>query len=218
MKDGWMKTETGLGQISCTEASMHQLTLPKILLTILTSKRIIYQMLLHVYLYDYGAVIPTQTSNDNNANISHKIVTYALEHGKGRVIMIGIYGQRLLHNVAFLRFFDSIIFPHAVGSQYLARNATLPFNYFLKSGNLSDAEVEMGHYLILNFNRTKNASDMLFLSIPKSLFSDSQIQNLNNQSISVDGNKIQYNYFLGLSDLGITIPILPNSKQVKIKL
>ena len=45
----WLdETETGLGQISCTEASMHQLTLPKILLTILTSKTILSNASAHV--------------------------------------------------------------------------------------------------------------------------------------------------------------------------
>jgi hypothetical protein len=169
-------------------------------------------------LYDYGALIPSQTSSDNNPNIPHKIVTYSLQYGKGRVIMLGIYGQHLLHNSAFLKFFDNIIFPQAVGSYYMPSSTTIPINYYLKSGHLSSAEVQAGRYLALNLVRTKNIADTLFLTIPKKLISYSETQNLNNLSVTLEGKIVQYDAFIGANDVGITIPISSDSKGVRIRL
>ena len=55
-------------------------------------------------LINYGAVIPKQ-----NPFLGVTVATYELDFGKGKVIMIGLYGQKLVDNDAFLRFLDSLI-------------------------------------------------------------------------------------------------------------
>jgi len=38
-----------------------------------------------------------------------KVATYSLDYGRGKVIMLGLYGQKLTNNQSFLRFFDNLI-------------------------------------------------------------------------------------------------------------
>ena len=53
-------------------------------------------------LINYGAVIPKQ-----NPFQGVTIATYELDYLKGKVIMISLYGQKLVDNETFLRFLDS---------------------------------------------------------------------------------------------------------------
>ena len=55
-------------------------------------------------LINYGAVIPKQ----NPFQIA-TVATYELDFLKGKVIMIGLYGQKLVDNETFLRFLDSLV-------------------------------------------------------------------------------------------------------------
>ena len=45
---------------------------------------------------------------------SLNVATYSLDYGKGKVIMLGLYGQNLANNESFLRFFDNLITEHAL--------------------------------------------------------------------------------------------------------
>ena len=53
---------------------------------------------------DYGAVVPR-----NNPFFGSTVATYQLDFGKGKVVMMGLYGQNLVSNEAFLKFVDSLI-------------------------------------------------------------------------------------------------------------
>jgi hypothetical protein len=55
-------------------------------------------------LINYGAVIPKQNSFEGAI-----IATYVHDYVKGKVIMIGLYGQKLIDNEGFLRYFDNLI-------------------------------------------------------------------------------------------------------------
>ena len=55
-------------------------------------------------LINYGAMIQR-----NNPFYGSTVATYELDFAKGKVIMIGLYGQNLVHNQAFLKFLDSLI-------------------------------------------------------------------------------------------------------------
>jgi hypothetical protein len=55
-------------------------------------------------LIDYSAMIPR-----NNPFYGSIVATYELDFAKGKVVMIGLYGQNLIHNQAFLKFLDSLI-------------------------------------------------------------------------------------------------------------
>jgi hypothetical protein len=55
-------------------------------------------------LINYGAVIPKE-----NSLLGATIATYEHDFVKGKVILIGLYGQKLIDNDAFLKFIDSLI-------------------------------------------------------------------------------------------------------------
>jgi hypothetical protein len=55
-------------------------------------------------LINYGAGIPMQNSFQGVT-----VATYELDFIKGKVIMIGLYGQKLVDNQTFLRFLDSLV-------------------------------------------------------------------------------------------------------------
>jgi hypothetical protein len=55
-------------------------------------------------LINYGAVIP----KDNQLQ-GATVATYELNYLKGKVIMMGLYGQQLANNGTFLRFIDSLL-------------------------------------------------------------------------------------------------------------
>ncbi|MFL6380227.1 MAG: hypothetical protein ACJ72S_02915, partial [Nitrososphaeraceae archaeon] len=55
-------------------------------------------------LIDYGAMIPR-----NNPFFGSTVATYELDFGKGKAVMIGLYGQNLIHNQTFLKFLDSLV-------------------------------------------------------------------------------------------------------------
>ena len=59
-------------------------------------------------LFDYAAQIPQELLEDNPQAVGSKIATYELGYGKGKVLVMGIYAQRLNGNEKFLQFFDHI--------------------------------------------------------------------------------------------------------------
>jgi hypothetical protein len=63
-------------------------------------------------LMDYGFTVGPNYSSDPNDRF-HKVATYEMTYGKGKVIMLGIYSTNLQDNAAFLDFFDRTILPHA---------------------------------------------------------------------------------------------------------
>jgi len=73
-------------------------------------------------IFDYGIKIPTdfveiysknkRVHPDLQQDIpihDVKVATYSLDYGKGKVIMLGLYGQKLAHNQPFMQFFDNLI-------------------------------------------------------------------------------------------------------------
>jgi hypothetical protein len=54
-----------------------------------------------------------KTDAENNEN--KRIATYELQYGKGKVLMMGIFGQHLVNNTSFLNFFDNIMLTKAIG-------------------------------------------------------------------------------------------------------
>jgi hypothetical protein len=55
-------------------------------------------------LIDYDVVVPK-----NSANAGFHVASYELSYGKGRVIMTGLFGQKLISNNSFLKMLDSWI-------------------------------------------------------------------------------------------------------------
>jgi glucose/arabinose dehydrogenase len=64
---------------------------------------------------DYGATFPEEyyLSHDSKHRDA-TIATYYINYNKGKVIMVGLYGQQIANNKAFLEFFDNVIMHHAL--------------------------------------------------------------------------------------------------------
>jgi hypothetical protein len=65
---------------------------------------------------DYGIKFPkdylaTNVFPPGKENGKITVATYSLQYGKGKVIMTGLFGQKLARNELFLNFFDNIIKP-----------------------------------------------------------------------------------------------------------
>ena len=64
---------------------------------------------------DYGARFPEEYfSSHDSKHRDAVIATYYMNYQKGKVIMIGLYGQHMVNNKAFLEFFDSTVMDHAL--------------------------------------------------------------------------------------------------------
>jgi hypothetical protein len=167
-------------------------------------------------LYDYGATIPPDTLRDNSADSHLQIATYSLQDGKGKVIYLGIYSHRLFNNEVFLKFFDNLIFPQAVGQPYFSNNITLPTYYYLSTGNLSKIELKEPGHLTVDLIRNKNVNDRLILTLPRQLISANGTKSFENLSVLVDDKKIKHDMFVGSNDVGITVPLFPQAQKVDI--
>jgi hypothetical protein len=145
-----------------------------------------------------------------------QIASYSLEYGKGKVIMLGIYGQHLLTNPAFARFLGDLIFPQAAGSMFTLNGTNMTIFYHLSSGNMSGINIA-GSNLTLNFERRLNMSDDLFLSIPVQFIQPNKMRGLENMTVLVDGENANYSIFVGHKEVGLRIHLTPESKVVEIK-
>ncbi len=170
-------------------------------------------------LYNYGAKIPAQTLRDNNAVNPLQIATYTLDYGKGKVVMIGLYGQRLLSEESFLKFIDDMVIPQAVGkSYYLDNNSTLPIYYYLPTGNVSKIENAKPGQVTLEMERSADTADKIILTIPKQIISENTTNNLANLTVLADGKESVYDLFVGDNDIGVTIHLQPQTKKIEITL
>ena len=167
-------------------------------------------------IYDYGAKIPPETLRDNYADSPLQIATYSLQDGKGKVIMMGLYSQRLLSNDAFLKFFDNLVFPQAVGLDFLAAESTLPIHYYLPSGNISKVELGDDGHITMTLERTKTSNDKFIISLPKQLLSPNGTKEFQNLTVLVDNKEVKHDSFIGPNEVGLTIPILRESEKVEI--
>jgi len=134
----------------------------------------------------------------------------------GKVIYLGIYSHRLFNNDAFLKFFDNLVFPQAVGQPYFSNNITLPTYYYLSTGNLSKIELKEPEHLTVDLIRNKNVNDRLILTLPRQLISVYGTKSFENLSVLVDDKKIKHDMFVGNNDVGITVPLFPQAQKVDI--
>jgi hypothetical protein len=167
-------------------------------------------------LYDYGAQIPTETLRDNFASKPLHIASYTLQHGKGKVLVLGLFGQRLLNNGPFLDFFDNLIFSQAVGTPYFLKNITNPLYYYSETGNMSKVELNGPGHLTFQLDRNSNASDVLFLSVPKELLSINGTNDLSTLSVLINDKEAGYGKFVGLDDIGFTIPLSRQADKIDL--
>ncbi|HEY7111018.1 MAG TPA: N,N-dimethylformamidase beta subunit family domain-containing protein [Nitrososphaeraceae archaeon] len=169
-------------------------------------------------LYDYGAKIPPQTLRDNHAEKPLQIATYTLPSGKGKVVMIGLYGQRLLDNAAFLKFMDNIIIPQSIGNSYSLNDTARPIYYYLPGGNVSKIAMSKPGQLSIELTNLAASDDKLILTIPKIYLSTNATDSFEELTVLADGNEVAQDVFVADNEIGITIPLQSQTKKIELTL
>jgi hypothetical protein len=167
-------------------------------------------------LYDYGAIIPPEVLRANKLSKTPHIASYSLQHGHGKVLMIGLYGQHLLKNPTFLQFFDNIVLPQAIGQTILADNNMTIYSY-MSSGKISKLEIKENRHLVVSLERAKNSVDKLYITIPKEMISLNDTRDHKRISVLIDGKEILEDLFVGANEVGMMIPLSPGTGRVEIQ-
>lgn len=151
-----------------------------------------------------------------------QIATYELSHGKGKVLMLGIYGQNLANNTQFLDFLDRIILTRAAGTPYTLSVAnddgsTYNFTVFWKmnSGKVQEISLDRDQKkLDIQVDRDSSNDDLLTVVLPKSLIDTDGESRF---SILVD-NATTSSYLQVEDDVerAIVIPISGSSDEIEI--
>ncbi|MGA7977288.1 MAG: N,N-dimethylformamidase beta subunit family domain-containing protein, partial [Nitrososphaeraceae archaeon] len=166
-------------------------------------------------LLDYGA---QHVYRDDKARTPVKVATYELDYGKGKVIMIGLYGQNLVGNQEFLRFFDHIVLPHSFGHIYKFTENGNEFgiNWWINTGNVTKVERDrQSNALVITLGRSEQKADNLVITLPRKLTGagDPSIYNF---TITVDGKKVPYNRTSDDIENGLAIPLTGAATNVQI--
>ena len=170
-------------------------------------------------LYDYDAQIPESVLNDNNAVTYPKIATYELNFGKGKVIMMGLYTQRLAGNEAFMDFFDRIILPRALGQPFKygtdGQNESVAY-WWMNTGKLSDITVaNQSNTVTLNLERSEQREDTLFTILPSEMTGGGNPK-LREFNVTVNDKAVDYSQTPDDIENGFEIPLSANATKVQI--
>ena len=170
-------------------------------------------------LYDYAAQIPQELLEDNPQAVGSKIATYELSYGKGKVLLMGIYAQNLNSNEKFLKFFDHIVLPRALGQSYKydgpAGNESVSY-WWMNTGKVSKIERDgQSNGLILTLERSDQKEDKLTFTLPQSLVGGGDPR-MNNFTISVNDKEVNYSRTPDDVETGFEIPLTSDATKVQI--
>jgi len=81
------------------------------------------KIILDFGLQDADHKVDAKDPSDGDVNHS-KVAVYELQHGHGRVVMLGIFGHTLLNNKNFFEFYDKEIIPRALNDTIISATIT----------------------------------------------------------------------------------------------
>ena len=170
-------------------------------------------------LLDYAAQIPQEILEDNPQAVGSKIATYELSYGKGKVIMMGIYAENLNGNEKFLKFFDHIVLPRALGQSYIfdgaAGNESVAY-WWMNTGKVSKIERDgQSKGFILSLEKWDQKEDTLTFTLPQSLIGGGDPRTYNFTTL-VNGNEVSYNRTHDDVETGFEIPLAADAIKVNI--
>ena len=171
----------------------------------------------------YPLIIGGILKQDEYSDLGMRVASYELQYGKGKVIMLGIYGQNLVNNTAFVNFFERIILPRAIGVEH---NVNVDGEMFELYSKLQDGKVSQvmldkdSKSLTLTLDMEQNRQtkeDVLTITIPKRLIDASKTgTDLADFTILVDGKEVGYLQSYDDIERSITLTVQGNSKEIKI--
>ena len=167
---------------------------------------------------DYKAQLPTLVVEDNDVGVPLKIATYELKYGEGKVIMMGLYSQNLFDNSKFIRYFQDIILPRAVGQEheYKSPSGRVHLLYsWLNTGRVSDIKFDQNSSsILLSLDRSDQRQDKLHFLIPNTIVSSNSTEA--EISVTVNGMPIEVEESSDDLQTGLTIPLTIESATVSI--
>jgi hypothetical protein len=185
-------------------------------------------------LIDYGAkfkverptnplVIGGILQPDEYSDMGKRIATYELPYGKGKVIMLGIFGQNLIENIAFVDFFDNIILPRAIGDRHDLYVEGETFNLYSKmqDGRVSKVVLDKdSKSLIMGLDYEPNSSitdKTLSMTIPKRLLDANNADtSLADFTVLVEGLEVGYQQSYDDIERGLEISVPPGTTEVRV--
>jgi hypothetical protein len=168
---------------------------------------------------------PDASSPDGNQPQKKIIATYELKFGRGKVIMLGLFAERLVHNPVFLNFLDKVILPRAVGSKYMLDvNQTSANDIYWKSDLFEVYKIVAqpkvkGLAIYLNNSIDKVpplVNSNLTITVPKALLG---INSEVNPQISVttgNGTSIPFRAATDDLEIGLKFSVPPKVKDIQI--
>ena len=148
--------------------------------------------------------------DDNPQAVGSKIATYELSYGKGKVLVMGIYAQNLNGNEKFLKFFDHIVLPRALGQSYtldgMAGNESIAY-WWMNTGKVSKIERDgKSNGLILTLERSVPKEDKLTFTLPQSLVGGDEPRMYNFTTL-VNGKVVNHSRITDDVETGFEIPL-----------
>ena len=170
-------------------------------------------------LYDYAAQFPQELLDDNPQAVGSKIATYELSYGKGKVLVMGIYAQNLNGNEKFLKFFDHIVLPRALGQSYTLNgrggNESVAY-WWMNTGKVSKIERDgQSSGLVLTLERSDPKEDKLTFTLPQSLVGGGDPRTYN-FTTSVNGKVVNHSRTHDDVETGFEIPLTVDATMVQI--
>ena len=166
-------------------------------------------------LLDYGA---QHVYRDDKARTPVKVATYELDYGKGKVIVIGLYGQSLVGNQEFLRFFKDIILPRSIGhtNKFADNGNEFGINWWINTGNVTKIGRDgQSNALVVTLGRSEQKADNLVIILPRELIGSGD-PNVYNFTITVNGKKVPYNRTSDDIETGFAIPLTKDATNIHI--
>jgi hypothetical protein len=174
-------------------------------------------------LHNYGIYDP----RDNKFNLT--VATYEKAYGKGKVIMIGLYGHTIAGKPGFddfLNFFGYLIIPHSLDHATLYRlvdgTKEIPLHWvFKKSGLISTVEVnKRSHIVKLVLERPSLGANTLTVALPRSIVNPTPVNQFQSVSeaytVLANDKMIEFDYFVSDSETGFEIHLPPDTDEIQI--
>jgi hypothetical protein len=178
-------------------------------------------------LFDYGASFSRENTNPLlialqnlvGMNKSPTVATYEMSYGKGKIIMLGIYGQNLVNNTAFLNFFDRIILMHAIAPthQVVVDGKDITIYWKMKTGRVTEVKNEKSdRQLTFVLERSRQEADNLTILLPRELVDTPINLGISNLTIISEGKPIPFDHTDDDVETALVIPLSDRTKSVQV--
>lgn len=168
----------------------------------------------------YPLIVGGLLKPDFYDDLGKTVATYELGSDGGKVIMLGLYAQRLVNSTTFMDFFDKIILTRTLGtnSHLKIDGETFEVYWHLMNGKVQNIFLDKeSKTLNLDINGTNGTSgNLLTLIIPKKLIDAKTTTEQADFIVFVDGQEVSYSQSYDDIERGLAIALPSDAKEVKV--